>query len=287
MRKLARSNRLTCIGALCAFACLLASRAAGSQQTTAVQGGASAPMAVDQVMMFPETSDDTGGGFLWWGAHNGWMFSNVSSLKLIANAYGLGIHQVIGLPRWAETDRYGLTANMDADKFDAFEKLTTDEQLRQQRLMTQAVLAERYQLKAHRETREMPVYELVVANQGLKIAERERLGSSYSGSSFLMPRDWHSYGTMEDLACKLAGPSGGIVIDKTGLGTKRFHYELKWTSDGQTGTAGGGPSIFTALEEQLGLKLVPATDPVEVLVIDYIEKPTTGMYPKAPSGSSL
>jgi uncharacterized protein (TIGR03435 family) len=291
MRMPGCSKQLSCIGAVCAFACLLAScAAASSQQSTAdpaVQGEAPSLIAVDQVMMFPDTGDDTGRGFLWWGAHNGWMFSNVSTLKLIANAYGLGMHQVIGLPSWAETDRYGLVANMAADKFEAFEKLTTDEQVRQQRLMTQVVLAERYQLKAHRETREVPVYELVVANQGLKIAERERLGSLYSGSSFFVPRDWHSYGTMEDLASKLAGPTGGIVVDKTGLGTKRFHYELKWTSDAQSGTARGGPSIFTALEEQLGLKLVPATDSVEVLVIDRIEKPTTGMQRKTSSGSSL
>jgi uncharacterized protein (TIGR03435 family) len=177
-------------------------------------------MAVDQVTMLPETSDDKGGGFLWWGAHNGWMFSNVTSLKLIANAYGPGMHQVIGLPRWAESDRYELIANMRADTFEAFEKLTMDEQLQQQRLMTQSVLAERYQLKAHRDTRAMPVYELVVANQGLKIAERAHLDSLHNGSSFFTTWDWHSYGTMEDLACQLAGPSGGIVIDKTGLGPR-------------------------------------------------------------------
>ena len=147
--------------------------------------------------------------------------------------------------------------------------------------MMQAVLAERYQLKAHRETREMPVYELVVAHQGLKIAEKDSF-DGHSGGSFFMPRDWHNYGTMEDLASKLAGPLAGTVIDKTGLGTRRFLYELKWTSDGQSGRS-RGPSIVTALEQQLGLKLVPATDQVEVLVIDHIEKPTAGMYPKASS----
>jgi len=103
-----------------------------------------------------------------------------------------------------------------------------------------------------------------------------------------MPRHWWGiYGTMEDLANKLSGPAGGVVIDKTGLGTKTFLYGLKWTSDSQNGIAAGAPSIFTALEEQLGLKLVPATDQVEVLVIDHIEKPTPGFYPKAPSGSAL
>ena len=72
-----------------------------------------------------------------------------------------------------------------------------------------------------------------------------------------------------------------------GLGTKTFNYDLKWTSDSQSGLAGGVPSISTALEEQLGLKLVPATDQVEVLVIDHIEKPTPETYRKDPSRSSL
>jgi uncharacterized protein (TIGR03435 family) len=67
---------------------------------------------------------------------------------------------------------------------------------------------------------------------------------------------------------------------------KTFIYELKWTSDSQSG-AGGDPSIFKALEEQLGLKLVPTTDLVEVLVIDHIEKPTPEFFSKAPSGPSL
>jgi uncharacterized protein (TIGR03435 family) len=92
---------------------------------------------------------------------------------------------------------------------------------------------------------------------------------------------------MEDLANKLSGPTGGVVIDRTGLGTKTFVYFLKWTSDSQSGTAGGAPSIFTALEEQLGLQLVPATDPVEVLVIDHIEKPTPVFPRMASLGPSL
>jgi uncharacterized protein (TIGR03435 family) len=174
---------------------------------------------------------------------------------------------------------------MDQGKLEAFKVLSMDEQLRQQRLMMQAVLAERYQLKAHLETRDMPVFELVVAHGGPKL--REKVIELHSGASFFQPRNWGNYGTMEDLASKLAGPTGGVVIDKTGLGMKTFIYELKWTSDSQSSKAGGAPSIFTALEEQLGLKLIPATDQVDVLVIDHIEKPTPIFHTKAPSGPSL
>ncbi|MGA9673075.1 MAG: TIGR03435 family protein [Terracidiphilus sp.] len=243
-------------------------------------------MSFDEVSFYPRTDADTDGGILWWDVPlDYWLFANVSSLKLISNAYGLGMHQVIGVPGWAETDRYFLQTKLDREKFEVFKTLPIDEQLRQQQLMTQAVLAGRYQLKAHYETREMPVYELVVADGGPKL--REQVLEFHPGASFFRPRNWLNYGTMEDLASKLAGPTGGVVIDKTGLRTKTFFYELKWTSDSQSDAAGGAPSIFTALEEQLGLKLVPATEPVEVLVIDHIEKPTPGNYRKASAGPSL
>ena len=291
MRTFTRSNRFACIGALCAVTCLLTAGASSICQQPSdapvTQGVAPAPTALDEVMFFPDTAEDNGGGFLWWDMPgNLWMFHNVSSLNLIANAYGLGIHQVIGFPGWAETDRYSLQIKTDRENFEAFKTLPIDEQLRQQQLVTQTVLAGRYQLKAHRETREMPVYELVVVDGGPKL--REKVLEGHPGGSFFMPRHWWGiYGTMEDLANKLSGPAGGVVIDKTGLGTKTFLYGLKWTSDSQNGIAAGAPSIFTALEEQLGLKFVPATDQVEVLVIDHIEKPTPGFYPKAPSGSAL
>jgi len=283
MRMFTRSNRLTYICALCAVTCLITAGASSDCQQPSnapmTQGGAQAPMAFDHVNFFPDTAANNGEGFLWWDGPGIWMFHNVSSLNLIANAYGLGMHQVIGLPGWAETDRYGLVGRMDREKFEAFKTLPMDEQARQQLLMTQTVLADRYQLKAHLETREMPVYELILANGGPKL--RETVLERNPGASFFMPGEWyHNYGTMEDLASKLAGPVGGIVIDKTGLGTKTFFYELKWTSGSQNG-------IFTSLEEQLGLKLVPATDPVEILVIDHIGKPTPRFDHMARSGQLL
>jgi len=289
MSMFTHSKRLTRISAVCAITCLLTIGASAICQQPSnapmTQGVAPAPMAFDEFAFYPDTTDDNGDGFLWWGIPNYWTFSNVSSLNLVANSYGLGMHQVIGFPGWAETDRYILSAEMDPEKLEVFKTLPMDEQLRQQRLMMQAVLADRYQLKAHHETREMPVYELVVAHGGPKLTEKVLEGRP--GASFFMPRNWTIYGTMDDLASKLAGPTGGVVIDKTGLGTKTFMFDLKWTSDSRSGVAGGAPSTSTALEEQLGLKLVPATEPVEVLVIDHIEKPTPAMHLKAASGPSL
>ena len=249
-------------------------------------------MAFANVVIYPDTSDDSG-GFLWWGRvsdphEDDWIiFKSVSSSKLIASAYGMGIHQLIGLPTWAEADRRNLDAKMDADTFEALQQLPPDERLKEQRLMMQTALAGRYHLQAHRETREMPVYELVIASGGLKVSETEPDPLEHVGASFFMPRNWTNSGTMRDLATQLAEPAGGIVIDKTGLGNKRFRYQLKWSSDGDSGAAGGGTSIFTALEQQLGLKLVRATDPVGVLVVDHMERPTTGPFPQAATHASL
>lgn len=291
MRIPTHSHRFTRLAALCAFTCQLTSCVAANCQQTiadpAAPGTAPPPMVFDKVMMYPDTRGDSGGGFLWWDriSDNAFFFGNVSSLNLIADAYGLGMHQVIGLPAWAEIDRYGLSGNMGEDEFEEFEKLPVEEQVRQQRLMTQAVLAARYRLQTHRETREMPVYELILANGGLKIAGTDRF-DAHRGSSFFMPGEWLNYGTMEDLASQLAGPTGAIVIDKTGLGNRRFQYHLKWSGDESNGGADRRASISTALEQQLGLKLVTATDPVEVLVVDHIEKPTMGPWQRSASGSS-
>lgn len=293
MPVLVRFNRLNCSASLSALALfLIVGSAAGSGQApagTTFQGDA--PAAFDTFSIYPVSPDEyqnQTSGFLWWPGYNGWTIADAPLLNTIAGAYGLGIGQIIGVPRWVETDRYNLGATMDADKFEAFKKLSMDEQLKQRQLMMQASLAGCCQLKAHRETREMPVYELVVAKGGSNKMRELRLDELKDGgneSIFFFPGGWWYTGTMESLARNLAGPSGRIVVDKTGLGAKRFFNALHWTPNGKDDKAGGGPSIFKALEKQLGLELVSATEPVEVLVIDHIEKPTAGGWP-AP-GSKL
>jgi uncharacterized protein (TIGR03435 family) len=289
MRIFARSSRLTCVAASSALALFfVAGPAASSGQVPAgpaAQAAAPASFAFDWVTIYPVPPEhQNGNGFLWWGIPNIWSTSNVPLLNPIADAYGLGTRQVFGFPNWVETDRYNLTTTMDADKLEAFMKLPVGEQMKQRQLMMQAVLAARCQLRAHRETRELPVYELVVAKAGLKIADSDR--GIQEGATFFMPGEWQNYGTMASLAANLAEPAGRIVIDKTGLGTRTFSYFLKWTPDGNGGTPGAGRSIFTALEEQLGLELAPATETVDVLVIDHIEKPSTG-FPGPPSDKVL
>ncbi len=209
--------------------------------------------------------------------------------------------QVIGGPAWINTDRYDIEAKPEGN---------TDR--KQMLVMLQTLLADRFKLKLHRETRELPVYELKAVKSGLKLPLAKQVdcvsmppdgsapphtpgkvdcgyvaaGSSW-GSSRL--RFGGSKVHMADLIGKLAMVLGRPVLDKTGF-TGEFDLNLSFTADkatmGLPGSGGPGdpggtklpsdpnlPNVFAALEEQLGLKLVPAEGPVEVLVIDHAEKP--------------
>jgi len=168
--------------------------------------------------------------------------------------------------------------------------------------MLQDLLAERFGLKAHRETREMPVYALVIAKGGSKLAEAKEdappliAGANEPGPGGAPPLPFRApmmrMGRGEligqelstaDIARQLSGMTGRAVIDKTGL-TGKYDIRLKWTPDeppSAIGTEGprpetpdSAPSLFTALQEQLGLKLEPQKGPVEQIVIDHVDKLT-------------
>ena len=136
----------------------------------------------------------------------------------------------------------------------------------------QSILADRCQFKAHQETKELPVYDLVIARGGLKMKEappNETSMEMMSGDQMTV----HAM-TIDTTVSTFAGTVGRIIVDKTGLGDKKFDFELKWTPDDRSSADDSAPSLLTALEEQLGLKLVPARGPVEVLIIDHMERPS-------------
>ena len=176
------------------------------------------------------------------------------------------------MPGWANSEPYDVQAKVDAATAEAWKKLSAKEVAAQQHLMMRSLLADRYQLKAHVETELGPAYDLVVAKGGLKMKEapvdEKPYGMIAGGTMTVHAKslDW--------LIGNLAGWSGRIVVDKTGLVGKKFDFELKWSPDWQSDAANAGPSIFTALEEQLGLKVVPSQEPVKTLVIDHIERPS-------------
>jgi uncharacterized protein (TIGR03435 family) len=190
---------------------------------------------------------------------------------LIQFAFNLTIgseNQIIGAPGWAnsESDRYEVQAKIDDATFAALQKMTPEQQHEQVALMEQSLLADRFKLKVHFETREQPAYALVVAKGGAKLTpakegEHSQLSSSSTDTSGTAV-------TLDDFVrSPLLRPEGRIVINQTGL-TGAYDFTVKAEPGPDP------PSFFTLIEEQLGLKLVPTKAPVEVIVIDHIEKPT-------------
>jgi uncharacterized protein (TIGR03435 family) len=210
---------------------------------------------------------------------DGYTGTDISLLKLVGEAYGIyDVKLITGGPPWIDLDKFDLEAKFDATEIPDAKNLT----YRQRADMLQALLAERFGLKVHRETKEFPVYNLVIAKGGPKLEETkpEDVTRGVSGVSCLFRRGRRGYvqvqGCMpKDLEGLLRFATGRTVIDKTGI-TTRSDFELRWTPDDTPADApeASGQSIFTAVQEQLGLKLVPATAPLNILVIDSAARPS-------------
>lgn len=202
---------------------------------------------------------------------------------LMAQAYGVKLSEIFGGPDWINTDGYDIAAKMDNGD-------TTDVNLR-----LKGLLETRFLLKVHRETRQLPVLELTIAKGGPKLqpancvqfdpTNRPAPGQPqpmYCGTAPLQRNGmgWKFNGggiTMADLIGQL---SFGDVrwIDKTGF-TEKFNVTLEWVPEPNSPavnapTEATGPSLAAALQEQLGLKLESAKAPVEVLVVDAVERPS-------------
>ncbi len=224
----------------------------------------------------------------WKDLPDGFDFKNGPLFWLIYQAYGITMDsQISGLPDWVKTDHYIVSARAGEDTVEAWKKLSPKDLSKQQQLMLQALIADRCQLKMRLEAKVLPVYDLVVAKGGSKMKEAppdEKELSYWKQTAFYGGANEGEYtitdtthaGTALALAQSLAHSVGRIIVDKTGLGEKEFDYELKWSSSGQAPPDGGdvGPSIFKALEEQLGLKLEPAKEPVDTFVVEHIERPS-------------
>jgi uncharacterized protein (TIGR03435 family) len=204
------------------------------------------------------------------------LITNLSPRRIIGFAYAVNLHdEIVGVPPWADTEAYDITAKVAEPDLAAFHKLLP----RQRNPMFQAVLADRFHLKVHFEDRQLPAYALVVAKGGAKLTTTQPIGpdghlppdriqmapGQITGSAVDMP----------SLAGVLSQQLGHPVIDRTGL-TDKYNFTLQFapaqsSSDAQPDQ---GPSIFTAVTDQLGLKLESTKAPVPVLVVDHIDHPT-------------
>jgi uncharacterized protein (TIGR03435 family) len=208
--------------------------------------------------------------------------TGITVKNCIALAYNIPSYQLAGDPSWIGDQRYDIVAKMAAGEVKA---PRDPERMPQMRAALQALLADRFQLVIHRETKMMPAYALVVAKSGFKLKETTDDGKG-NFSSNRGKFTAHEI-SMEILARNLSGILSSPVVDATGI-KGVFDLTLEWSPDevqspvkagGEVSEAAepgapAGPSIFTALQEQLGLKLETQKAPVEMIVIDRIEKAT-------------
>jgi bla regulator protein blaR1 len=250
------------------------------------------PAAPDQRGMFIR---DSPGGRL--------NISNMPLKEMVIIAWRIQPFQLSGGPAWIESARYDISAKPDHSPKEG-----------EVSLMLQSLLADRFQLKIHHETKELPIYGLIVANKDGKLgpqltASKEGGCTELDPSKPLPPPDPGKPATLgcgnmmmgfdrlnavsvqiEGLIPMLSRMLGRTVLDKTGL-TGKFDISMHWTPDQSQAMqppAGGlppgmpqpppvdpnGPSIFTALQDQLGLKLESQKGPVDIVVIDHVEKPS-------------
>jgi uncharacterized protein (TIGR03435 family) len=202
---------------------------------------------------------------------------NTNGNDLVSLAYGLHTKQIVNGPPWL------LTARFDIDGTPDVEGRPNHDQVK---LMIQKLLAARFKLAFHHEQRELAVYAIIIGNNGPKLTKTGRKPSdntnfSYTNRVVLTVRN----ATMADFADGMqASFIDRPVVDQTGL-AGRYDFLLRWTPDESQSGLGENvpppaddpnapPGLYTAIQEQLGLKLVPTKAPVDVLVIDHIEMPS-------------
>jgi uncharacterized protein (TIGR03435 family) len=222
---------------------------------------------------------------------DGLKWADVTLSGMVANAYGVSRivkGQIEGGPDWMGSRAFDINAKVDADTAARWSKMTQSEVDDERRSMTRSLLADRFHLRLHRETREMPVLVLRVAKSGSKLQPPHPEHDLQAG---IPPNriNFFGHGNMEghsalmsNLARSLASEpeiAARAVVDKTGL-TGGYDFTLRWTSDDPGSVAAPAdsntqwPSLFTALEEQLGLKLTQEKQPIDIIVVDSLEMPS-------------
>jgi len=243
------------------------------------QGQAQAPTSLqfEVASLKPSQPGGRGGGIRPTPGGERYVASNVPLKLLITVAYRIRADQVIGGPAWIGTDLYDINAK--AERPSSIEEL---------HLMLQSLLADRFKLQFHRETKELPIYALTVDKGGAKLQphEAQSAGDPWIDNTFehFPQMTMHAkFVPMDYFAWRLSMMLDRPVLDQTKL-TGGYDFELKFTRDLPPGTPEGalingtpidtsGPTIFEAIRQQLGLKLERQKGPVDIIAIDHAEKP--------------
>jgi uncharacterized protein (TIGR03435 family) len=231
------------------------------------------PMPKDAAPVFevatikPSDPDSKNQGFQTRGHRIACINETVNSI--VSFAYGIHVKQIAGAPAWFDNDHFDIAGTPDVDGYP---------DLRQMQQMYRKLLAERFHLKFHREQRELPIYALTVAkdrpsitpSKGLPEDLPDATGNRHGGSFFYK----FTNVSMAAFALNLNFYVDRPIVDQTGL-SGRYDFTLNWTFDDSRVTdPNPPPSLFTAVREQLGLKLEAVKGPAEVFVVDQVERPT-------------
>jgi bla regulator protein blaR1 len=252
-----------------------------SQSDSAV---GSTRLSFDVASIRPSGPNSQFGG--WFGPGSHVILSHVSLDRLIKWSYALRDGQLLGGPDWLHKKFFDIDAKCDPPAGGDPRTMNSERRHAYEHqifLRLQSLMADRFQLRLRQETRELHVYELVAGSKGPKFNETPKPGldGKIKEGSILRPGHMELYHAPTDIVVRiLSQVSGQIVLDRTGL--KGFYdLTLDWTPevprspDSHSGEASdvSGPTLFTAVQEQLGLKLKPAKDPVPVLVVENVSLP--------------
>ncbi|HEY3840069.1 MAG TPA: TIGR03435 family protein [Bryobacteraceae bacterium] len=200
----------------------------------------------------------------------GWKIDGATLRNLIGMAYGVRGFQVSGGPKWIDTDRFDIDARSVVwDTGNPPDRARMSEEYKRTNERLRNLLADRFHLTLHPETREQPVYALVVAKGGPKLQEAKESEVPFIRQMGPGKLKGEAVG-LAMLIVNLSSSLDRRIIDKTGLSGK-YTFELKW--EPSLAADAEGATIFTALQEQLGLRLESEKGPVKFLVIDSIQRP--------------
>lgn len=251
---------MSCVGRIIVIAAVFGTAAVLAQAPVA-----SSPQRLTFEVASIKRSKSDMPGPTWGGSPGRWQMINGPVASLIWTAYETPVSELPGAPAWVHTDRYDVLATHEAD---ATREATTE--------MLRSLLADRFKLAVHYEKQNRPVYALIVARPGRLgpgltpsthncAAKDAGCGMSLGGGVL------RAVGQPLGVISSAGRPDGRVIVDKTAL-SGRYDFTLRYTL--QPGPNDDTPSIFTAVEEQLGLKLAPDTAPLDVVVVDHIERPT-------------
>ena len=231
-------------------------------------------------------SKEQSGNIMINGKADGYSATGTNVMFIVMDAYKLrNFDLVTGLPGWAKTIRYDVETKMSPEMIEEFKKLPQDQRDAKRQLMVRAMLVDRFKLVAREEDKEMPVYALEQSKGGFKLkpivagSDPEKTGAKLpNGMRGGMLMNGHNTLTgqsisIQFLASALSNTVHRQVVDRTGV-TGDYDFTLKFQpEDAPAGGDSNDPSIFTALEEQMGLRLESTRAKVPSVVVEHIEQP--------------